>query len=113
MFAITESSRAQLEQFYFIQSAFLKYKMLTHKGECPQQREQILQKKKSHVFLFIHMLLIVSQKRGGSILLHCVPQLACKSVIFLIGRLPISVVDACFSSSEGKTNLHRASNKKP
>ena len=58
-------------------------------------------KKKSHVFLFIHVLLIVSQKRGSSsILLQCVPELACKSVNFLIGQLLISVVDACFSSSE-------------
>ena len=100
MFAVTESNRAQLEQLYFIQSSLLTYKMLTHKGECIQQREQILQKKKSHVFLFIHILLIVRQKRGSSILLHCVPQLACKSVNFLIGQLLISVVDAC-SSSEG------------
>ena len=44
MFAITESNRAQLEQFHFIQSALLTYKMLTHKGECLQKREQILQK---------------------------------------------------------------------
>ena len=65
------------------------YKMLTHKGECSRQREQILQTKKSHVFLFIHILLIVSQKRGGSILLYCVPQLACKSVNFLIGQWPL------------------------
>ena len=103
MFAITESNRAQLEQFNFIQSALLTYKMLTHKEECLQQREQIfiLQKKKSHVFLFIHILLIVSQKRGSSILLHCVPQLACKSVNFLIGQLLVSVVDAYFSCSEG------------
>ena len=101
MFAVTQSNRAQLEQFHFIQSALLTYKMLTHKGECLQQREQILQKKKSHVFLFIHRLLIVSQKRGNSILLHCVPQLVCKSVNFLIGQLLVSVVDACFSSSEG------------
>ena len=48
----------------------------------------------------IHILLIVSQKRGTSILLHCVPQLASKSVNFLIGQLLIIVVDACFSSSE-------------
>ena len=33
-------------------------------------------------------------------LLHCVPQLACKSVNLLIGQLLISV-EACFSSSEG------------
>ena len=44
--------------------------------------------------------LTVSQKRGSNILLHCVLQLACKSVNFLIGQLLISVVDACFSSSE-------------
>ena len=100
MFAITESNRAQLEQFHFIQSALLAYKTLTHKGECLQQREEILQKKKSHVFLFIHVLLTVSQKRGSSILLQCVPQLACKSVNFLIGQLLISVVDACLSFSE-------------
>ena len=50
MFAFTESNRAQLEQLHFIQSALLAYKMLTHKGECLQQREQILQKKKSYVF---------------------------------------------------------------
>ena len=62
MFAVTESNRAQLEQFYFIQSALLTYEMLTHKGECLQQREQILQKKKSYVFLFIYILLIVNQK---------------------------------------------------
>ena len=101
MFAITERNRAQLVQFHFIQLALLAYKMLSHKGECLQQREQILQKKKSHVFLFIHILLIVSQKGGSSILLYCVPQLACKSVNFLIGQLLISVVDACLSSSEG------------
>ena len=101
MFAITESNRAQLEQFYFIQSVLLTYKMLTHKWECLQQREQILQKRKSYVFLCIHILLIVSQKRGSSILLHCVPQLACKSVNFLIGQLLISVVDERFSSSDG------------
>ena len=46
MFTMTESNRAQLEQFYFIQSDLLSYKMLTHKGECLQQREQILQKQK-------------------------------------------------------------------
>ena len=44
MFAVTESNCAQLEQFHFIQSALLAYKMLTHKGECLQQREQILKK---------------------------------------------------------------------
>ena len=71
MIAITESNRAQLEQLHFIQLALLTYKMLTHKGECLQQREKILQKKKSHAFLFIHILLTVSQKRGSSILLHC------------------------------------------
>ena len=43
--------------------------------------------KKSQVFLFIHILLFVSQKRGSSVLLHCVPQLTCKSVNFLIGQL--------------------------
>ena len=43
--SLTESNRAQLEQFYFIQSALLTYKMLTHKGECLQQRERILEKK--------------------------------------------------------------------
>ena len=75
MFAITESNRAQLEQFHF-QSALLTYEMLTHKGECLQQREQILQKKKSQVFLFIHIFLFVSQKRGSSMLLHCVPVMA-------------------------------------
>ena len=101
MFAITESNRAQLEQFHFIQSALLTYKMLTYKGECLQRREQILKRKKSHVFLFIHILLIVSQKRDSSILLHCVPLTACESVNFLIGELLISVVDTCFSSSEG------------
>ena len=101
MFAITESNRAQLEQFYFIQSALLTNKMLTHKGECLQQREQILQRKKSYVFLFICILLIISQKRGSSILLPCVPQVACKSVYFLIGQLLISVVDACFFFSDG------------
>ena len=97
MFALTERKRAQLEQFHFIQSALLTYKMLTHKGERLQQREQILPKKNSHVFLFMHILLIVSQKKGSGILLHCVPQLACKSVIFFIGQLLINVVDACFS----------------
>ena len=71
MFAITERNCAQLEQFHFIQSALLEYKMLTHTA-----------KKKSHVFLFIQILLIVSQRRGSRILLHCVPQLACKSVNF-------------------------------
>ena len=101
MITITESNHAQLEQFHFIQSALLTYKMLTHKGESLQQREQILQEKKSHVFLFMHILLTVSQKRGSSILLHCVLQLACKSVNFLIGQLLISVGNACFSSSEG------------
>ena len=47
MISITESNRAQLEQFHFIlvQSALLTNKMLTHKGECLQQREQILQKR--------------------------------------------------------------------
>ena len=48
MFAITESNRAQLE--HFIQSASLTYKMLTHKGECLQQREQVLQKKEISCF---------------------------------------------------------------
>ena len=57
MFAITESNCAQIEQFHFSQSASLTYKILTHKVECLQQREQILQKKNSHVFLFIHILL--------------------------------------------------------
>ena len=52
MFPITESNHAQLEQFPFIQSALLTYKMLTHKGECLQQREQILQKKKSQMHVF-------------------------------------------------------------
>ena len=33
-------------------------------------------------------------------LLHCVPQLACKSVNFLIGQLLMGV-DACLSSSGG------------
>ena len=47
-------------------------------------------------FPFIHILLIVSQKRGSSILLHCIPQIACESVNFLIGQLLISVMDACF-----------------
>ena len=55
MFAITESNRAQLEQFHFIQSALLTYKMLTHKGECLQQREQILQKKKSLMFSYLYI----------------------------------------------------------
>ena len=63
MFAIAESNRTQLVQFHFI--SLLTYKMLTHKGECLRQREQILQKKKSHVFLFIYILLIVSQKRAA------------------------------------------------
>ena len=62
MFSITESNHAQLERFNFIQSALLIYKMLTYKGECSHQREQILHRKKSHVFLFIHKLLIVSKK---------------------------------------------------
>ena len=44
MFAITESNRAQLEQFHFTQSALLTHKMMTHKGGCLQQREQVLQK---------------------------------------------------------------------
>ena len=72
MFTITESNRAQLEQFHFIRSALLTYKMLIHNGECLQQREQILQKKitntakkKYNVFLFMHILLIVSQKRAA------------------------------------------------
>ena len=87
MFAITETNRAKLEQFYFIQSVLLTNKMLTHKLECLQKREQILQKKKHYVFLFIRILIIVSQKRGRSILLHYISQLACKSVNFLIGQL--------------------------
>ena len=45
MSSITESNRAQLEQFHFIQSALLRYKILTQKGECLQRREQILQKR--------------------------------------------------------------------
>ena len=45
MFAIIENNYVQLEQFHFIQSALLTYKMLTHKGECLQQREQMLQKR--------------------------------------------------------------------
>ena len=57
--------------------------------------------KKSQVFLFIHFF-FVSQKRGSSMLLHCVMQLACKSV---------KRVDACFSSSEGEVNLHPISEK--
>ena len=44
MFAVTESNHALLEQFHFIQSALLTYKMLTRKGECLQKGEQILQK---------------------------------------------------------------------
>ena len=81
--------------------------MLTHKGECLQQRE----KRKFQVFLFIHKFLFVSQERGSSMLSHCVPQLACKSVDLLIGQLLISV-DACISSSEGKASLHPVSDKK-
>ena len=80
MYAITESNHAQNEQCHFIQSALLTYKILIHKRECLQRREQIRQKRKFHVFLFVHILLIVSQKRGSNILLHCVPQLACKLV---------------------------------
>ena len=101
MFAVTESNRAQLEQFHFIQSALLAYKMLTHKGGMLTTKRTNTAKKKSHVFLFIRILLIVNQQRGNSILLHCVPQLACKSVNFLIGQLLTSVVDVCLSSSEG------------
>ena len=47
--------------------------------------------KKSKVFLFIHFFLFVSQKRGSSMLLQCVTQLARKSA---------KRVDACFSSSD-------------
>ena len=47
MFVMTESNRAQLEQFLFIQSALLTYKMLTHKGKSLQQRELILKKEVS------------------------------------------------------------------
>ena len=52
MFATTGSYRVQLEQFHLISIGFVDvtYEMLTHKGECLQQIEQILQK----VFLFIH-----------------------------------------------------------
>ena len=42
--------------------------------------------------------------------LHCVPQLACKLVNFLIEQL-LTTVDACFSSSEGLANLHLVSDK--
>ena len=52
MFAVTESNRAQLEQFHFIQSALFAYKMLTHKGECLQQREQILLKSLMFSYLY-------------------------------------------------------------
>ena len=45
MFATTESNHVELEQFEF-QLALLTYKMLTHIGECLQQREQILQKRR-------------------------------------------------------------------
>ena len=55
MIAVTESNRAQLKQFHFIQLALLTYKKLTHKGEC-YNKEKILQKK-SHAFLFIRILL--------------------------------------------------------
>ena len=65
--------------------------MLTHKEECLQQREQILKKEVSGFPIYIHLFLFVSQKRGSSKLLHCVPQLACKLVNFLIGQLLINV----------------------
>ena len=64
--------------------------MLTHKGKCLQQREQILQKVSG--FLIYTAFLFVSYKRGSSMLLHCVLELACKSV---------KRVGTCFSSSEG------------
>ena len=62
MFAITERNRAQLEQFNFIQSALLANKMLTHKGECLQQREQILQKKVSCLSIYTYTLNCQSEK---------------------------------------------------
>ena len=103
MFAITESNRVQLEQFHFIQSALLTYKMLIHKGEYLQQREQILQKKEVSCFnIYTYTLKCQPEKGKQYFVAHSIlcPQLACKSVKFLIGQLLISVVDACFSSSE-------------
>ena len=92
----------------FILSALLIYKMLTHKGECLQQREQILQKKKSHVFLFIHILLTVSQKRGSSILLHCVPQIRGSP------SFPLAEFCCCRSKNRGMVRLRqRSTNLEP
>ena len=74
--------------------------MLTDKGECLQQREQILQKKEVSCSPIYTYILVCQPEKGGSMLLHYVPQLALKSVNFIIRQLLISV-DASFSSSEG------------
>ena len=50
MYAITESNHAPNEQCHFIQSGLLTYKMLIHKGECLQRREQIRRKKEVSCF---------------------------------------------------------------
>ena len=81
------------------QSALSTCEMLIRKGECLKQREQIPQKNRSEVYLLVHIFLFVSQKRGSSMLVHCVPKLTCKSVNSLIGQLLPSVY-ACFSSSK-------------
>ena len=76
MFAITESHLAQLEQYQF-QSALLTNKMLTHKGECLQQGEQIPQER-SLGFSSLYLYSCLSARKGVatcSMLLHCVPQL--------------------------------------
>ena len=60
------------------------------------------------------MLLIVSQKRGSSILLHCVLQLACKSVDFLIGQkfggrmfFPLRAKQICIRSATKSLKTYR------
>ena len=70
MFAITERNRAQLEQFHFIQSALLAYKMLTHKGVCLQQREQILQKR-SLMFSYLYIYSKLSARKGVAVF-YCI-----------------------------------------
>ena len=61
MLAITESNRVQLEQFQF-QSAFLTYKMLTHKGECLQKKTNTTKKEVSGFPIYTYILVCQPEK---------------------------------------------------
>ena len=84
MFTITESNRA-------------------HKGECLTTKRTNTAKQKSHVFLIIHILLTVSQKRGSNILFHCVQQMRGSP------SFPLAEFFCCRSKNRGIVRLRQCS----